>query len=295
MFEYSCSDIRLVNWITQQNSEDPGALFPIQKGWNLYMNLYYITSGGQGVFLISLVNREEAITFLTIDKLVERSVMGEIKQEKVIKFVKENLKLKGKRPQLIFLGSEKLKKTIVSSLNNELVKCPVLILNAHSIEFIRGSFQNSRVEFRFSRLTFNAELLSDSIPAPLWHFDEGFAKSSIFQHLFHHLSKYWMKNDNKIMLNHLLDESIPYWENYAKKDRREMMNRVYYQLKDLVPIFFEEIFEIAGGQEAALDLNGAFIKIKVEPQIRKNQLLWVKRNNQAIDWLRNNTSQISVD
>ena len=293
MFEYSCSDNKLVSWIFQQVNSDYNSLFPQAKGWELFLHLYYSGTSKYPFFLVTVSDAEECIIFLPLDE--STNTKATVKETKILDYVSNSLGFKDKKYQLILLSSEKYRTKIEQWFNYSPERYPILILSSHSAQFLRGSFNNPKLEFRLLKLIFEVDLIPDFIPPGFWHYNEGAAKASIFQHFLHHLYGYWIRGEKKIIIRNLLSEIIIYWNSYSKIDRQKIITFFNDEIKNMSKLFFQDIFEIHTGRDSSNSGNDSSIKFNLEPNGKKDLFLWIKKQDKAVSWFRVNTEQISVD
>ena len=117
MFEFSCQNSNLVNWVLDQITYRPDAIFPKNKGWELYIRIYYPTSFESCFFVVVVSDREDGILFVPFDESSPVEALPQFLQTRFTDLISRDLEFSCQSFQTIFLTSEKHQSQIIRKLD----------------------------------------------------------------------------------------------------------------------------------------------------------------------------------
>ena len=295
MFKYALSGCFLTNFLFQQVSSDPNALFPKETGWRVYLpygfnkEISFLEKFGG----IIISDKKEAIFFIPINigfpdldiRQVQVSKIGEILHDCGLSREIEY--------RIVFLTDQAGHENLITKLERtEFEKNPVLLISEEGIRFIQGKFDNLRTTFRINKLNLDPDLISVGLLQFPRDLNDRLEIVLLFQGLFHFLNRSIIKGEKGFSLETWLNSGINGWEYIHKNKRWEIAQTVCEKLEILVPKFFSHIIEFNEHRKNETAKSKWLISIKnstVSPKFLKNL-----RNAQAkaLDWLRRESQQI---
>ncbi|MCP4751432.1 MAG: hypothetical protein GY866_11095 [Proteobacteria bacterium] len=295
MFEYYCTRSRLINWVSSQVDTHHGVIFPRQKGWNFYLRNYYPLGQKINCLLILVANEKECLAFVPLDDTVDDQGMGHLFKPKFVQSVRTEIDLPLDSFQVIFLTSEKCRNRMVRNLDKIHDKAALLVLNQDKPDFAKGGFDNPRLEYRLSQLDFDPEMIPDFISVNLVDGDEGTLRSLFYQRILHYLNRCWVQGRNEVRLKKVLEASISIWKQLRKDERNKLTLRIKGNLETIIDQFFPELLRIYSYQKKTNSLPELVIALPEPPTTRKSINTWLRKQNQALEFLRVQVEQISID
>lgn len=295
MFEYSCSEALLINWIIGQVNTHPDAIFPGRKNWKGHLTLFYPNTDGVSYFLISITNNKETIFFLPFDSSVQEAHLKQFKPEKIINFIRQKNQLMTAQHQMIFMTCEQEREKIEAFLLKYKIKADLLVLYSDKIEFQRGNFRNDVLNYRLSKLTIDPDLIVQSIPDN-YHKSHSVKASVLFyQNIFHVLNRYWVKNLDNILLEKVIAQSILYWKQYKKNQRKEIVERVQNTFLHDLNSESSAIIQIKSHKKKSGSHPVPVIQFNLDVNDKKNISTWLKKQNRMLNIIRNKSPEITPD
>ncbi len=194
------------------------------------------------------------------------------------------------------MTSEKHQEYISKTLDEIGRKTSLMVLDSEKMFFGKGGFNNARLEFRLSRLNLDTDAISDYLPANLPMIIEGMTKSLFYQNVFHFMNQCWLKGQNKVSLRRVLKNSIPYWEQYRKKEQQNIINQAKNDMEKVFKRFFDEKFKIDDYKKKSdSNFSKTMVFFPDIPDTRKEINSWLRKQSLALGFLRDNIKQISID
>ncbi|MBT4290379.1 MAG: hypothetical protein HOD92_23890 [Deltaproteobacteria bacterium] len=295
MFAYSCSEALLVNWILGQINTHPDAIFPHRKGWKGHLTLFYPTADGISYFLMSITNNKETIYFLPVDVTIKESHLKQFQLEKILKFIQKKNQFTSTLCQIILMTCEQEKKKIEELIKKNRIQAGLLVLYSDKIEFQRGCFNNEVLNYRLSKLTVDPDLIAQTIPDNFQKVHNNKANILFYQNLFHVLNKYWIQNQNNILLEKAIAQSILYWKQYKKKQRKKIIERVQNTLLQDLNSELSGIIRMISHKKKSESHPVFILQFILDAKDKKNITTWIKKQNRVLGLIRHKSLQITPD
>jgi len=295
MFDYSCSETLLINWILGQINTHPDAIFPHRKGWKGHLTLFYPTTDGNAYFLMSITNKKETIYFLPVDVSIQETHLKQFQLEKILKFIKQKNQVITSHSQVILITCEQEKKKIEELLIKNRIQAELLVLYSDKIKFQQGCFNNEVLNYRLSKLTVDPDLIAQTIPDNFQKARNNKTNILFYQNLFHVLNKYWIQNQNNILLETVISQSILYWKQYKKKQQKEIVERVQNALLQDLSSELSGIIRMISHKKKSESHPVFVIQFILDAKDKKNITTWVKKQNRALGLIRHKSLQITPD
>jgi hypothetical protein len=295
MLKYSCSNAKLVNWLLYQLNDQPGMIFPRKKGWKLNLKLLYPGDGKIPCYLILISNESELLIFIPLDNKVEKSQVKSLTSKKFVHEMKVELKNGIRNSQTIFLTSEKNEEKVSPLLTSFSDKINLLKLDYERMSFSLGNFTNPRLEFRLSSQQLDTDLIPNLLPEMPREVTAGMSISLFYQNLFSVLNRNWFSGVRQIHIRNALKESIPYWNQFRKKDQQEIIKRTTSDLKIVIKDFAFDGFKLVSDGKSPDSQSVSLVKFPSLPESKKELNNWQRKQQQALNFLRDEGKQISID
>jgi hypothetical protein len=295
MFEFSCQNSNLVNWILDHVSQRPDAIFPRHKGWEAYVRLFYPSSYELSLFIVTVTNRRECLLFIPFDESSPTAVIHQILQARFVNSIKSELKFDCTNIQLIFLTSEKYREPINKVLENIQGPTHLLVLDSDKAVFIRGNFENPRLEYRLEHLKFDPEMISTQFVPDIGGDYKGLNRSIFYQHLFHVLNKFWLQGNRQPKLREVIREAVPVWPLLGKNERKALVSRVENDLQIAFESLMTDIPKVSTLQKKQSSQPETIIQLPDPPESRKEINEWMKVQHSILRYLSDDTEQITID
>ena len=295
MIKYSCSNTRLANWVLRQMNEQPGSLFPGKKGWKAAIKLVHAGSQKQAYLLVMVFNSKELLIFVPVNNKVEASHVKQLSREKAISTFKSELGICSYSHQLIFMTCEKHEDMVFELLSQTIKPFHLMTLDYEKMAFVNGNFHNPRLEYRLSAQSFDTDLVPSFLPETMQTITDGITHSLFYQNLFYHMNRCWLAGDHQISVRQLLKQSIPYWQQYRKKDQLRAVTRVCQVLDQVFERFSFDGFEVSCETKRSDSVPVAMIHLPDPPHGRKEINTWIRKQEMALEYLRDDANQIAID
>jgi hypothetical protein len=295
MFEYSCSEALLINWILGQVNTHPDAIFPNRKNWKGQLTLFYPSADGISYFLISITNNKETIYFIPLDSTVQESHLRQFKPGKIKNFIQQKNQSMTSQYQIIFLTCEQERKKVEDSIIKNRIQADLLVLYSDKIEFQRGCFRNDVLNFRLSKLTIDPDLIAQSIPDNYYKSHNIKASVLFYQNIFHVLNKYWVKNQNNILLEKVISQSILYWKQYKKNQRKEILEQVQDTFLQDLNSELSTIIQIKAHKKKSGSHPVPVVQFILDVNNKKNISTWLKKQNRMLSIIRHKSPEVTPD
>lgn len=295
MFEFSCQNSNIVNWILDQVSYRADALFSRNRGWEVYIRLLYPTSSESCFFVVIVSDGEECILFIPLDENSPTNILGQFIQDKFVESIKRDLEFSCRSHQLIFLTSEKLQESITNQLETFEHQTHLLILSSDTISFTKGKFNNPRLEYRFEQLEFDPELIPSLFMPDLGDAYKGLNRTVFYQDLFHTLNKFWIQGIPQANLRKVLRSSVPFWQLMGKNQRKALTSQVEIDLDAAFKKVGTELPQIHKYQKKPSSQPETSINLPEPPETRKDISDWMKNQRVTLRFLSDDTEQITID
>jgi len=295
MFKYSCSETLLINWILGQINTHPDAIFPCRKNWKGQLTLYYPSADGISYFLMIITDLKETICFIPLDSATQEAHIKKFQQEKIRTFIKQKIDIDVTQIQVVLMTCEQEKEKIDVLMKKNRINAELLVLYSDKIEFFRGSFNNDVLNYRLSKLLTDPDLIALSIPDNCYKTIQNKARILFFQSLFHVLNKYWLQNQNNIPLDKVISQCVPYWDQFQKKQRKEMIDQVQNALLKDLNIELSEIIKVKSYRKKSESHPQIFLQFRLDAKNKKNITIWLKKQNRALGLIRHQSLQYTSD
>ena len=295
MFEFSCQNSNLVNWILDHVSHRPDAVFPRHKGWQAYIRLFYPSSFTVSLFIVIVTNRKECLLFVPFDESSPTAVIHQILQSRFVNSIKDDLEFDCANIQLIFLTSEKNRAPIQEILATIQGLTHLLVLDSDKAAFVRGNFENPRLEYRLEHLKFDPEMIPTQIALNIGHPYKDLNRTVFYQDLFHVLNKFWLLGSKQPKLRKVIRDSVPFWPLIGKNERKALVQRVESDLRTAFEQVITDIPQIATLQKKPSSQPETIIQLPDPPESRKEVNDWMRIQRSILRNLSDDTEQITKD
>ena len=295
MFRYSCSRSRLANWVLCQMGLQPDVLFPIKKGWKLHFKVICPGNQESTFFLLVVVNQTECLAFVPLDDSVEKHQIKQIRSMNLKKTVHNEFDFSMDSFQLIFMANEKCKDYVLQTLEETFEKSYLMVLDSEKMTFVLGTFINPRLEYRHTLQALDTDMISDFLPANLPMINEGMTKTGFYLNIFHRINGCWLSGEKQVLLRQILKGSIPYWKYYKKIEQQNILKQIREELEIVFNQFFSNSFYILDYSKKPSSLPETFVFLPEPPKSKKSMSRWLRMQSRALNWLRDNVEQISID
>lgn len=295
MFEFSCSKSRLINWLLSQVASRSEVIFPRKKNWEYYLGLLYPNYSKACSLMVLVTDGFECIAFLPLDDIIDKQLIKKLDPRKFQEVVRREADFTFESFQLVFLTSEKLQPQILQILEKVKVEAGLMVLTADKVIFSKGNFANPRLEYRLSRLNFDPDLIPEFLTVDLAGIDENRKRSTFYQNLFHILSRDWILGEPKIVLRKVVSEIMPHWKLCGKSERQELLKHVKADLEKVFKKYFDKGLHISHYQKKSNSRPETVIILPEPPKTKKEINTWTRKQALALDSLRDNHEQISID
>ncbi len=295
MLEYSCSRSRMANWVLHQVGFQSDAIFPRKKGWGAFLRLRYPGDKQMGYFVILVTNKEDNIVFVPLDSTVKRNHVKQLRHRNLLDEKEMHRASLVINYQLIFITCEKCEAHVTALLDELGKKSSLMVLNAEEIQFVRGNFNNPRLEYRLSRQSVDADMIPDFLPANFPTINEGMTKSLFYQNIFFHINQCWLQGNDNVPLRKIMKNSIPYWRYYKKTDQKNIIGQIKEDLELVFQEYFEGAFKISDFSKHNNSHSETMISFPESSSNRKVLNNWTRKQNQALSFLRDDINPISID
>ncbi len=292
MFKYSCSRSLLTNLILSQVSLQPDVVFPKRKGWEFYFGISSLEGFETDFFVVLVTDRKECIAFVPIGAAIDERQIRRISRDDIQESIKTGLDFPFESFQLIFLTSEKNQTKVLKYIEYD---AGLLVLTSDDLLFAKGNFNNLRLEYRLSKLDIDPDLIPSFAVADLGGVESGISRSLFYQNFFHFLNRHWIQGQPKVALRSILDDSIPYWNLYGKKERGDLTVQIKKDLDSVFKRFFPGWLSIDNYRKKPTSQPETMIMLPDPPASKKTINFWLRKQALALDFLRDNIKQISID
>lgn len=295
MIKYACTGIRLANWILRQVNEQPGMMFPKQKGWQSNVRMVY--PGDQSRYYVTVIvfNQKELLMFVPLNSQSEPCHIKYFSNQKLFSDIKKDLGLKSLPHQLLFMTSERHEEAVAKMLQSVVNEFNLLSLDYEKMAFVNGNFKNPRLEFRLASQTFDTDLIPNFLPEILDGGTDSISSSLFYQNLFYNINQKWLSREALVYLRQVLKQSIPYWRHYRKKDQRSIVDKVGEALEQVFKKFSFEGFDIKREDKEGESYANAILTFPEPPNGRKEVNAWLRKQDLALEYIRDEYHQISID
>lgn len=295
MLKYSCSAAKLVNWVLYQLNDQPGMIFPRKKGWTANIRLAYPGDGKIPYYLVLISSASELIVFIPLYRYSDKSQIKTLAGKKLLHEIRSESREKLEAAQTVFMSSEKDSQKVAKLLASTAQEFSLLTLDYQSMSFQKGNFQNPRLEFRLSSQTLDTELIPNLLPEIPRETENGNTVSLFYQNLFSYLNHCWFAGDKEFSIRSALKHLIPYWNQCRKKDQQETIKRILSDLESVFKRFEFNGFDLVERQKNVESQLNSLVKLPLRPTSKKEMNIWLKKQNQALIYLRDEGKQISID
>lgn len=295
MLKYFCTNSKLANWVIHQVGDQPGVIFPTRKGWQANIKLHYPTDHSMVFFLVAVSNGNELLLFIPLNEKVDRCQLKSILNKKLISTLKKDLNEQGQKSQTIFMTCEKHQEQVTAVLNELNPRYNLLMLNYERMFFVQGNFKNPRLEYRLGAQDFDTDLIPNFLPEDQQLINDGITNALFYQNFLFNLNQYWLSGSKSVNLRTVLKDSIPYWKQYRKKDQKIIIEQIREDLSAVNEQFFENGFQIDNSNTKNQSCYEPVVYFPTLPVNRKEFNVWAKKQDLALDYLRDEGKQISID
>lgn len=293
MFKYSCSGTHLANWVLSQVNDQPGAIFPKKDEWFFHLKVFYPAGSEKSVLIILVVNKNECVVFFPIDETMDSQQIKATLKPQIISDLTSGFKHVAH--QQILLTCEKQQDRIQELLKEIKIEIPLLILSTDKVFFSRGNFENSRLEYRFSQLDYDPDLISGFIYDNHLRTGGSIQKSLFYQHLFHRLNCLWLQGEKKVSLRSFVSSSIPCWKSFRRVDQKMVLQQITSDLQTVFRLFFENQLFIETYQKKVTSQPELVIMLPDSPKTQKTISSWSSKQKSAMDYLHEPAKPLAID
>lgn len=295
MLLYSCSNSRLLNWVLRQVGEQPGLVFPRHKGWNAYLKTRYPSGSEQGYATVVVANLSETLIFIPLDDRSDAQSIKQLTARPVVRQLMQDLGLKPNSYQCIFICCERDRDYLMKLLKEALKSFNLLMLDYERMSFVEGNFKNPRLEFRLSSQEFDIDLIPDFVPDDRISATDGMSRSLFYHSMIHSMNIYWFAGKKSVALRRMLKELLPCWNHYRKSFQQDLIDRVSNHLDEIFSTVFENGFAIKEYKRKKTSHPELTVFFPEVPLNRKEMNAWLRKQNQALEFLKDEGEQISID
>lgn len=295
MLKYSCNNARLANWVLRQVSDQPGFLFPKRKGWRVNLKVHYTSQQESPCWVISVYNGSECLIFVPVNGLIQKSDLKGISGKKSIQKILEETGHQISARQLIYITSAKYEESTAKLLKQLGNHYNLMVLDYERMSFVKGNFQNPRLEYRLSSQEFDPDLIPSFLLEDQQLANDELSNSLFYQKLFFELNSCWLSGERTIRIRDLLKSLIPYWRQYRKKDQQSLVGQITESLESVFQLYFTDYFTIKQSNPKGSEQNEATIVFPGIPVNRKELNGFQRKQEQALAYLRDVGTQISID
>ena len=239
MFEYACSKANLVNFLYDLTHRGKESIFPQWKGWQFLLKRVYPNNHDEGHFIVLLVCDQECIVFIPVEKTIDPLLLGNLNQPKDGKWFSKGLNLEIENFQQICITSERYREDLLSQLQNSDDNVSLLSLGATGLGFALGGFDNQRLNYRLEHLKIDVEQIPAIFAEDGANLSAPLTISLFYQAIFQTLTQKRICGIQEVSLKEVLTESILFYPQYSKNERRDLR----YKVKDQLAEVFEQFFK----------------------------------------------------
>lgn len=295
MLLYSCPNSRLLNWVLRQVGEQPGLLFPRHKGWNAYLKTSYPSGSERGYAIAVVANLSEILIFIPLDDRSEAQSVKQLTARPVIRQLVQDLGIKTSSYQCIFMCCEKDRDFLMKLLKEAQKAYNLMMLDYERMSFVEGNFRNPRLEFRLSSQEFDIDLIPDFLPDDRISVTDGMSRSLFYHSMIHSMNIHWFAGTKAISLRAMLRQLLPCWNHYRKSYQQNLLDRVSKHLDEIFRTVFENGFSIKEHKRKKTSHPEMTVFFPEVPLNRKEMNVWLRKQNQALGFLKDDGEQISID
>lgn len=293
MFEYSCSTTHLANWVFSQVSNQPGAVFPKRKGWSYFVKSVYPAGSERSILMVMTATNSECVLFIPVDSSVDGTQIRSALKPETLKALRQEFKQVSY--QSVLITCERQQERVMRLLDEKDLRSPLLVLNSDRIGFLRGNFENPRLEFRLSQLDYDPDLIPGYFHDNRLHGLETVQKSLFYQNLFHLLNRLWLSAEKSIQLRQLINRSIPCWSYFRRADQKKILAQVHSELTDAFQRYFNGLISLETYQKKAGSQPEEVLNLPVPPDSKKALSAWSKKQKQALAYLNESSKPLSIE
>ncbi|NQU65221.1 MAG: hypothetical protein HQ517_13190 [SAR324 cluster bacterium] len=293
MFKYSCSGTHLTNWVLSQVNNQPGVVFPKRKEWFFHLKVFYPPGCEKSVLMILVANKKECVLFFPVDETINaQQIKMAIKPAAISSLLDD---FEQEPSQQILLTCEKQQHRVQELLDEIRVKTPILVLSAEKVFFSRGTFENSRLEYRLSQLDYDPDLISGFIHDNFTRAGESIQKSLFYQHLFHVLNCLCLQGEKRVSLRSIVSTSIPCWNNFRRVDQKMMQQQIQSDLQTVFDLFFKNLLFLEPYQKKVGSQSDLVITLPDLPKTRRSMSDWSNKQKSALEYLHKSVKTFTTD
>jgi len=245
--------------------------------------------------VVVVSDREDGILFVPFDESSPVEALPQFLQTRFTDLISRDLEFSCQSFQTIFLTSEKHQSQIIRKLDTIEGETHLLVLDADKIAFIRGKFENQRLDYRFEQKKTDPELIPRIFNPDLGEANKGLNRTIFYQQLFHVLNKSWLEGNRRRNLRKVIRDSVPYWHLVGKNDRKTLTSQVERDLKIVFEQSGFELPRLSVEQKKKNSQPETVIILPDPPETKKEISDWLKAQRLALRSLGDDAEQITID
>jgi len=281
MFRFSANEQLLADWVQWQNQ--PEGLFPIDKGWEIKFQLKSPRNEEPSFFYFQAKSKSESIVLVPVSASSCKDILS---------CVGQSLK---KGDLLVVLCGESVAEQVTLQISRSTLPESTLLLGLgeEGMKTYRGTWENSRLEFRLSKQSTLTWDIPHQIPLNPGLLEDEILLSRCFVTLFNLLTQSWLKGKSWVSFEELLQSALPLYTLLPKPDRRRASGLIYRQFEQLIQGPMQDWLELRSYSKKPQSAPVLRLNFLVPPAGRGAVLKQLRKQSQAIHLIRNQALQTS--
>lgn len=267
----------------------------MKEGWEKHLTHYYPESGQKYYHLIYFTNGTQHLVFIPVDEVTEAHHLKVMSLKTIQHYLEYTLSTSIKGLELFFFTNESCEEELLETLNSLEHQAGVLTLCPGKIEFSRGEFKNSRLEYRFSKLKPNPDYVPGILPLGIQQLGDDMSRVSFYHSILHLISQSWLEGEQNIALIDVLHRYNPFYDCFNKQDKKEFLDVIGKDLKEAFKKFYSGIMTVENYRKNSNSHPVIMIDFLKEASSKKEISNWFKKQKQALDWLQSSHQQMLLN